>query len=112
MYNLRRVRSLFALAPLPIALGFSPASLGAQEVPFGIGNWDPDSLGNHRAVVRVDVTGDAVRVRIPWRRRDQDPEIFTLFSLGTEILSSGPGGGAPWLQEHLNGDYIAGLVRS
>jgi hypothetical protein len=23
-------------------------------------------------------------------------------------MSSGPGGGAPWLQEHLNGDYIAG----
>jgi hypothetical protein len=36
------------------------------------------------------------------------PELFALFSLGHEVLSPGPGGGAPWLQEHLNGDYIAG----
>ena len=26
---------------------------------------------------------------------------------GTEIFSSGPGGGYSWLQEHLDGDYIA-----
>jgi len=34
------------------------------------------------------------------------PEIFALRSLGHEIFSPGPGGGASWLQEHLGGDYI------
>jgi hypothetical protein len=35
-------------------------------------------------------------------------EIFPLRSLGREVFTPGPGGGAPWLQEHLGGDYIAG----
>jgi hypothetical protein len=34
------------------------------------------------------------------------PEIWALKSLGTEVLSSGPGGGFSWLQEHLDGNYI------
>jgi hypothetical protein len=36
------------------------------------------------------------------------PELFPLLSLGDEVLARGPGGGPPWLQEHLNGDYIPG----
>ncbi len=36
------------------------------------------------------------------------PEMFALKSLGDEILSSGPGGGPSWLQEHFGSDYIAG----
>ncbi len=36
--------------------------------------WEPDSLGNHRAVVHVDAGNDAVWVRVPWRRRDAKPE--------------------------------------
>ena len=35
------------------------------------------------------------------------PEIWALKSLGNEILSYGPGGGYSWLQEHLDGNYIA-----
>ncbi|MEP7326651.1 MAG: glycoside hydrolase domain-containing protein, partial [Gemmatimonadota bacterium] len=38
---------------------------------------------------------------------DHAPEIFALQSLGHEVFSTGPGGGFSWLQEHLNGDYIA-----
>lgn len=40
------------------------------------GVWDPDELGNHRAVIEVspETTGDVVGVRIPWRRRDPEPE--------------------------------------
>ncbi len=33
-------------------------------------------------------------------------EIWALRSLGDEILASGPGGGYPWLREHLVDDYI------
>jgi predicted SnoaL-like aldol condensation-catalyzing enzyme len=37
-------------------------------------SWDRDHLGNHRAVVRVTSNADAVKVHIPWRRRDSAPE--------------------------------------
>lgn len=38
------------------------------------GCWNPDSLGNHRALVRFGGTGNIARVILPWRRRDQHPE--------------------------------------
>ena len=42
---------------------------------YGVGNWDADTLGNHRVVIRVnEAEQQAVRVHIPWRRRDQHPE--------------------------------------
>jgi predicted Zn-dependent protease len=45
---------------------------------YGVGTWEPDSLGNHRAVVRVAAAGDAVYARIPWRRRDRKPEAVNI----------------------------------
>lgn len=50
------------------------SSLQAQEPQYGTGSWDADSLGNQRAVVRVRQAAAAVRVTIPWRRRDTLPE--------------------------------------
>ncbi|MEP6764395.1 MAG: glycoside hydrolase domain-containing protein [Gemmatimonadaceae bacterium] len=41
---------------------------------YGVGTWEPDSLGNHRAVVRVANAADAVFAHIPWRRRDMTPD--------------------------------------
>lgn len=38
---------------------------------------------------------------------DHAPEMPALESLGHEVLSSGKGGGYAWLQEHMDGDYIA-----
>ncbi|MBT3272547.1 MAG: hypothetical protein HN368_05290 [Spirochaetales bacterium] len=35
--------------------------------------WDPDELGNHRAVIHVAASADVVRVVVPWRRRDSNP---------------------------------------
>lgn len=70
----------------------------AQDVKYGVGSWDPEAgLGNHRVVVRVEAPPApkaasikkgtkkaaaspaltkpaAVRVIIPWRRRDLEPE--------------------------------------
>ena len=60
-----------AIAPLVI---WAAMSFAADDIPFRPGTWDSDALGNHRAVVRVDTAADAVRVRIPWRRRDVAPE--------------------------------------
>ena len=62
-----------AIAALALAV-LAAAPLAAQDVPYGVGRWEPDSTGNHRAVVRVGAAADAVRVHIPWRRRDEHPE--------------------------------------
>ncbi len=54
-----------------------------------------------------------MRVKIYYTVREltnRAPELFALFSLGDEVLSSGPGGGFSWLQEHLKQDYIAGWL--
>ncbi|MBU6366880.1 MAG: DUF5107 domain-containing protein, partial [Gemmatimonadetes bacterium] len=58
---------------------------------YGTGVWEPDSLGNHRAVLEVDEAADAVTVRIPWRRRDRTPErinvVVTNGTTGLRILN-------------------------
>jgi hypothetical protein len=41
---------------------------------YGVAEWNADSLGNHRAVLRVLKKSDAVWAHIPWRRRDMNPE--------------------------------------
>jgi len=46
----------------------------APVLPYGTGSWDSEQLGNHRVVLYVDSLSDAVRVHIPWRRRDKHPE--------------------------------------
>lgn len=47
----------------------------AEEVPYGVTRekW-PRNLGNHRVRISVSEKADAVWVRIPWRRRDANPE--------------------------------------
>ena len=59
-----------------LSLGLLAAgSLTARQVPYSLGRWESDSTGNHRAVVHVvDSGAEAVRVHIPWRRRDRQPE--------------------------------------
>lgn len=56
-------------------LGAPGATLQRDSLRYGIGTWIADSLGNHRAVVRVERPADAVVVHIPWRRRDTSPEL-------------------------------------
>ncbi|MFC2160546.1 glycoside hydrolase domain-containing protein [Acidobacteriota bacterium] len=46
----------------------------SEDIPYGIGQWDADSLGNHRVILRVSQNSDAVLAHIPWRRRDLHPE--------------------------------------
>ena len=68
---MRRFPVIVMAAMMSIGLGAGPQ---APEIKYGVGSWDPEAgLGNHRAVVRVEASVAAVRVRIPWRRRDADP---------------------------------------
>ncbi len=50
-----------------------PASIAAEEIPYGIGKWS-EKFGNHRARLQVVEQSDAVRIHILWRRRDIDPQ--------------------------------------
>lgn len=60
----------------------------------------------------VDSAHDmGIRVKIYYTVREltnHAPELPALRSLGTEVIAPGPGGGASWLQEHLDGNYIGG----
>ncbi len=50
---------------------------GAKDVPRGVASWDANALGNHRARIQVSIDSgkaDAVLIRIPWRRRDTNPQ--------------------------------------
>lgn len=44
-----------------------------EEVKYGVASW-PESMGNHRAHIRVETRADAVHAHIPWRRRDAAPQ--------------------------------------
>ena len=45
-----------------------------NDMQYGISVWDNGKYGNHRAVINVQQSADAVWVNIPWRRRDSDPD--------------------------------------
>ncbi|MGI9138664.1 MAG: glycoside hydrolase domain-containing protein [Sediminibacterium sp.] len=47
-----------------------------QEIKYTNCNncWNADSLGNHRAVINVTQNASLVKVILPWRRRDIDPQ--------------------------------------
>jgi hypothetical protein len=67
----------------------------AQDVPWRIGRWNPDSFGNQRVVLHVADTGTlhAVRALIPWRRRDAQPELKRLIitdARGQRIVNVAP----------------------
>lgn len=48
----------------------------AQETRYTVSDnpWNADSLGNHRAIVQFNGTGNTARVVILWRRRDVNPQ--------------------------------------
>jgi hypothetical protein len=51
------------------------AQAASDEIPYTAAKapW-ADKLGNHRARIRIEEKSDRVWVRIPWRRRDHQPE--------------------------------------
>ncbi|MGY0407635.1 MAG: glycoside hydrolase domain-containing protein [Polaribacter sp.] len=48
----------------------------AQQITYTNGNnsWNPDLLGNHRAVVQYSGKGIIAKATIEWRRRDKNPD--------------------------------------
>lgn len=47
----------------------------AQQIKYTVAEnkWNTDSLGNHRAVIMFNGTGNVAKTMIVWRRRDVDP---------------------------------------
>ncbi len=45
-----------------------------DESLYGTAFWEADTLGNHRAVVRVNASADIAKIYLPWRRRDHQPD--------------------------------------
>jgi hypothetical protein len=76
---MRRLMVGLAAAMFVATLGVTVR--GGQSAPpvrDGAASWQPETLGNQRAVVRVAKAANAVRVHIEWRRRDKDPEAKTI----------------------------------
>jgi len=53
---------------------FLSQTVEAQKMKYSTGSWNADTLGNHRALVRVTAKSSAVVAHIDWRRRDHHPE--------------------------------------
>ena len=59
---------------IAIAMLLLGNSSEAQVLKYTTGTWNADTLGNHRAVIKVQTMSDAVLAHIDWRRRDHHPE--------------------------------------
>jgi len=54
------------------------AAAAAERINYSVQPWD-EALGAHRAVIEVAQQADAVRVHVPWRRHDRQPEQKRVF---------------------------------
>lgn len=66
------MRSLYVV----LAVFLFTVVANAQVIPYTVCEncWDPDSLGNHRAVVTVPTATKVTYATVAWRRRDANPE--------------------------------------
>ncbi len=71
------MKNLLAITISLVVIAFFTITSCTQQKSsqmYGIGTWDADSLGNHRAVVKINKDADVAWAHIPWRRRDHHPE--------------------------------------
>lgn len=73
------MRQLFFIIVLLAAVLYVNA-----EVPYETGEWDNTKRGNHRAVIEVLKKAEAIRVHVPWRRRDAEPGKKTIIMVDGE----------------------------
>jgi len=71
------------LAALGVLIALGGTAWASDGLSYSVGTWARD-LGNHRAVVEVAEAAEAVRVRIPWRRRDPAPEAKNVLVLAAD----------------------------
>lgn len=61
---------IYAGALACLALLFIVTITYSQEITYCTGEWDYETLGNHRAVIYVEHPSDVIKAEIPWRRLD------------------------------------------
>lgn len=87
------LRNMYRRILLPLLMLYA-LTASAQDINYGFGKWNSDSLGNHRAVLSVNKASDAVLATIEWRRRDSNPEdkniIIVDASTGKELTNVRP----------------------
>lgn len=71
------------LAGLLSAMGGALQAQPSAATVAGL-RWDADRYGNHRYTVAVDRPAAAVRVTIPWHRRDRHPENVATLVVGPD----------------------------
>ena len=49
----------------------SVRSIVLPKLPVGVAEWNPEGVGNHRAVVRVERAAELCWTRVAWRRIDE-----------------------------------------
>ncbi|HET6559004.1 MAG TPA: glycoside hydrolase domain-containing protein [Prolixibacteraceae bacterium] len=54
-----------------MVLILSAVQIYGQEISYSTGQWDPQGLGYHRAVISVSKPAEVVKVKVPWRRLDK-----------------------------------------
>lgn len=70
LYRLKLVAALFCFL-----MTHNYAHGQTLNYKYGIGEWNADSLGNHRVVLKYDGTGNTAKSIIIWRRRDEQPQL-------------------------------------
>ncbi|MFC4762690.1 glycoside hydrolase domain-containing protein [Dyella koreensis] len=73
-----------------VLLGVTPAMMATPSASMPALRWDASKFGNHRYLVQVDAPAAAVRVDIPWRRRDAHPDQVAVVVTGPdgEVISN------------------------
>lgn len=68
--NKKNKTAIYTRALTCLIFSVITATAYSQEIPYGNGEWDHETLGNHRAVIYVEHPSDVVKAEIPWRRLD------------------------------------------
>lgn len=79
------VMTLLSVMPVMAQKGFVP-----DDAHYGSNYWEPDTLGDVRAVVSVEASGNVIKAFIPWRRRDDAPEkksVVVVDAAGNRVIN-------------------------
>lgn len=68
------MKKFFLFLTVCFSLPVIAQDIRPDESLYGTAFWEADTLGNHRAVVRVNTSADIAKIYLPWRRRDHQPD--------------------------------------
>lgn len=69
---------MYWIALAAVIAAAEPDAMTADSVPYRVDKWSAE-FGNHRAVLQVGRKAEAAWGRLPWRRRDAEPEKKAVF---------------------------------